>query len=260
MFSIIKRILNIDGPKIDLFTQGSEYYPSDLIKGEVFITAPEYRQYVKAITLYLKEFWVGYRSSSRYRQHASITLATRFVFNPRMQYQFPFEVQLPKNCRVSSEKSGWRLGVIINTSGLFVSKADFYIDVKFSKILQTIIESIERNSKSTEVIRGRKFDPFTSESLFVFQPPEHLQTELQYFELNISFLDEVNVRVNILITLKDVGLINQYATSNTQKTYSHTFDIKPIKSSYSNGQVDIATIINFISEKLTEAISSKKYY
>ena len=109
MLSIIKRILNIDGPKIDLVTQGSEYYPSDLIKGEVFITAPDYKQKVKAITLTLEEFWVGYRRySSRYLQHDNITLASRFVFDPKMQYHFPFEVELPKNSRVSSEESGWR--------------------------------------------------------------------------------------------------------------------------------------------------------
>ena len=109
MFSIIKRILNVDGPKIDLVTHDSKYYPSDLIKGEVLITAPDYRQNVKAITLTLEEFWVGYRRySGRYLKHASITLASRFVFNPGMEYNFPFEVQLPINCRVSSEKSGWR--------------------------------------------------------------------------------------------------------------------------------------------------------
>ena len=259
MYSIIKRILNIDGPKIDLVTQDSKYYPSDLIKGEVLITAPDYRQKVKAITINLKEFWVEGRAS-RYHQHASIILARSFVFDPKMQYHFPFEVQLPKNCRVSSEESGWRLGVIINTRGLFVSRAEFDIDVKLSKVLQRIIESIERNTKSTEVIRGRKYDPYTSESLFVFRPPDHLQSELQYFELNISFLDEVGIKVNILITLNDVGTNNQYATSNTQKTYSHNFDLKPIQSTNSKGQDDIVAITKFISDKLTEAISSKKYY
>ena len=251
MFSIIKRILNIDGPKIDLVTHDSKYYPSDLIKGEVLITAPDYRQKVKAITINLEEIWVEYsrRSrGSRYHQHASITLARSFVFDPKMQYHFPFEAQLPKNCRVSSEKAGWRLSVIIYTYGLFVSRAELDIDVKLSKVLQRIIESIERNTKSTEVIRGRKYDTYTSESLFVFRPPDHLQSQLQYFELNISFLDEVGIKVNILITLK-----------NTQKTYSHNFDIKPIQSTNSKGQDDIDTITEFISDKLTEAISSKKY-
>lgn len=253
MFSIIKRILNIDGPQIDLVTQDSKYYPSDLIKGEILITAPDYRQNVKAITLTLEEFWVGYRRySSRYLKHASITLASRFVFIPSMEYNFPFEVQLPINCRVSSEKSGWRLGIIINTGGLFVSRAEFDIDVKLSKVLQRIIESIERNTKSTEVIRGRKYDPYTSGSLFVFRPPDHLQSELQYFELNMSFLDEVGIKVNILITLNDVG--------TNQKTYSHNFDIKSIQSTNSKGQDDIDAITTFISDKLTEAISSKKYY
>ena len=252
MLSIIKRILNINGPKIDLVTQDSKYYPSDVIKGEVLIAAPDYRQNVIAITLTLEEFWVGYRRySSRYLKHTSITLASCFVFNPSMQYNFPFEVQLPINCRVSSETSGWRLGIIINTRGLFVSRAEFDIDVKLSKVLQRIIESVERNTKSTEVVRGRKYDPHTSESLFVFRPPDYLQSELQYYELDISFLEEASVKVNILITLNDVG--------TNQKTYSHNFDIKPIQSTNSKGQDDIVAITKFISDKLTEAISSKKY-
>jgi hypothetical protein len=249
MFSIVKRILNIDGPKIDLVTQDSEYYTSDLIKGDVLITAPDYRQKVKAITINLEEFWVPHRYSSGYLQHASITLSRNFIFDRKMPYHFPFEVQLPKNCRVSSEGSGWRLGVIIYTRGLFISRAAFDIDVRLSKVLQRIIESIERNTKSTEVVRGRKYDHYTSESLFVFRPPDHLQSELQYFQLNISFLDEVGMKVNILITLK----------SDIQKAYSHSFDIKPIQSTDSKGQDDVNTITNFISDKLTEAISSKMY-
>ena len=246
---IIKRILNIDGPKIDLVTQGSEYYPSDLIKGEVLITAPDYRKKVKAITLTLEEFWVGYRRySSRYLKHVNITLASRFVFDPEMQYHFPFEVQLPKNCRVSSEESGWRLGVIIYAFGLSVFRADFDIHVRLSKLLQRIIESIERNTKSAEVLRGRKYDSYTSKSIFIFRPPDHLKSELQYFELNISFPDEAGIKVDILINWK-----------NAQKTYSHNFDIKPIQSIDSKGQDDIVGITEFISDTLTEAMSSKKY-
>ena len=145
LFSLIKRIFKVCGPQINLVTQNSEFYPSDLIRGELQITAPAYKQSIESITVNLKEFWVEYvvrrggragGVASRYHQHDSVVIVNNYEFLPGMEYKFPFEIQLPNNCRVSSEESGWRLGVVVSTYRSFESRADFDIDVRLSKAFQ----------------------------------------------------------------------------------------------------------------------------
>ncbi len=259
IIDLIRRILHIGGLQIDLVTRDTEYYPSDLIRGELLVTAPDYRENIKSITINLKEFWVEYLTrggtrlgnrADRYHQHESVALANSFVFEPRMQYRFPFEVQLPRNCRVSSKESGWRLCVVITASGSHVSRVDFTISVQLSKVLQTIIEAIEKRTKFIEVPRGRKFIPNTSATRFIFRPPEHLQSDLQYFELDVSFTDEGGIEGNMLF--------NTSESANTGGKYSHEFHIKPTHLFHSDGQVDGSTITNIISAKSFEAIGSGK--
>jgi hypothetical protein len=265
LIRFIKRILNIGGPQIDLVTRDSHYYPSECIRGELFITAPEYRQNIKSITINLEDFWIeavgsGIRTTraSRYHRHNSISIVNDFVFLPKMKYQFPFDVQLPTNCRVSSEESGWRLSVVINTSGSSILKTDFNINIQLSKVLQKIIEVIEKDTKCTEIPRGRKYIPATSATRFVFRPPEHFQSELHYFVLDVSLTEESGIKGNMLFSISGNDSFNLF-TTDTVGNYSHEFQIKPTQSFNSSGEVDGRTITNIISNKLMEVLGSKNH-
>lgn len=246
LFNLFKRIFNIGGPQIDLVIQESIYYPADLIRGELLITAPEYGQNIRSITLSLKEFWVEYSirggtdvgiRADRYREYDSATLAKDFVFYPGMQYRFPFEIRLPANCRVSSEESGWRLGVVINTFRQFASRADFDVNVQLSKTLQTIIEDIETSTKFVEVPRGRKYIPDLSAMRFIFRPPEHLQPGLQYLELDLSLTEEGGIKGSILYRMNENSSFSQFISNS----------------------VDAGVVTNAISDKLMEFLSSKSH-
>jgi hypothetical protein len=263
LISFIKRILKIGGPQIDLVTRDSKYYPSDWIRGELFITAAEYRQNISSITINLKDFWVESVGSasrimrtSRYHQHDSVIIANDFVFLPRMKYQFPFEIQLPTNCRESSEDSGWRLGVVINAVESSVSRVDFDINVQLSKELQKIIEAVEKDTNFMEVRKGRKYIPDSSATRFVFRPPEHLQSEIQYLMLDVSMNEEGGIKGNLLFKLNESRSFSLIKT-NTPDNYSHEFQIKAAESFDSNVRIDSRAITNIISEKLLEDLGSK---
>jgi hypothetical protein len=262
IISFFKRMLKIGGPQIDLVTQDSTYYPSEWIRGELFIAAPDYKQNIKSITVTLKEFWVdilinGRDIAARYHQHGSIVIVTDFVLIPRVKYQFPFELQLPANCRISSEESGWRLGVVISTLGSFVSRADFNINVQLSKVLQQIIEAIEKDTKFIEVPRGRRYLPDTSATRLVFRPPEHLQPELQYFTLDVSLNEEGGVKGNMLFKMSTSSSLGQFKTNHVED-FSREFQIPPTQSSDSKGQVE-GRITNILSDTLMQALGSKNH-
>jgi hypothetical protein len=263
--SFAKRILNIGGPQIDLVTQDSEYFPSEWIRGELLITAPEYRQKIKSIIINLEDFWnesvvSGTRATraSRYHRHDSVTIVNDFVFLPRIKYQFPFEIQLPINCRVSSEESGWRLDVVISAFGSPVSRADFNVDVQLSNVLQKIIEAIETDTKFVEVPRGRKYIPETSATRFVFLPIAHLQSVLQYFMLDVSLTEEGGIKGNMLLHMSESGFLS-LLTKDTDANYSHEYQIKPTQLFDSEGQIEMRTITNVISDKLMEVHASKNH-
>jgi hypothetical protein len=252
----IKRILKIGGPRIDLATRDSTYYPSESIGGELLITAPDHRQSVGSITINLKEFWIenllgaGNRVSrvNRYRQHGSIAIVNDLVLLPRMKYQFPFEIKLPANCRVSTEESGWRLGVVVNTSGSSVKRADFNVNVQLSKVLQKIIEAVEEDTRFIEVPEGRKYIPDVSATRFVFRPPEHLQSKLQYLILDVSLTEEDGIKGNMLFNMVGEG---------AGKSRSHEFQIEPPQSLDSTRRVETGTLTKIISDELKEAVGDE---
>ena len=263
LVSFVNRALKIGGPRIDLVTRDSTYYPSEWISGELFITAADYRQNVQSITINLKEFWFEYLMggrcrASRYHQHDSIALVHNFAFLPRMKYQFPFEIQLPANCRISSEESGWRMGVVISTFGSSISRADFGINVQLSKALQQILEAIEKDTQFIEIPRGRQYISGTSATRFVFRPPEHLQSELQHFLLDVSWTDEGGIKGKMLFSKSESDSSDQF-TLDTGDNYLQEFQIKPAQLFDSESQVDGRTITNLISEKLMGALGSKNH-
>ena len=99
----LKRTLNIAGSEITVVTEDQIHSQFDLIKGEVVVTAPEYKQAGNSIKLELKEFWTETRSTGKrmttvtvHRTHAEVALQGIFNFEPRSQHRFPFEVELPE--------------------------------------------------------------------------------------------------------------------------------------------------------------------
>ena len=261
MITLIHRILKIGGSEIDLVVGNTEYYPSEWIRGELFITAPDYRQNIESITINLKEFWVESAGSgtrvtkaSRYRQHGSITVAEDLLFLPRMKYQFPFEIQLPRNCRVSSEEGGWRLGIVISDSGRSVVRADFHVNVRFSKVLQAIVEAVEKDTKFAEVPRGRKFMPDTSATRLVFRPTVHPLDRLQYFMFDVYFTEEDSLIGKIFLNTSKSSSMS-WLTKDLSAIHPHEFKINHAQLFDSEGRVHGRTVAKFVSDELTEALS-----
>lgn len=265
IFNFIKRIFHIGGPRIELITRDSIYYPSDLIRGEILITAPGYKQNIQSITIDLKEIWIEYlpgggtktsNRAERYRQHDSITLANGYAFEPGMQYRFPFELRLPNNGRVSSMESFWRLGVFISASGAVAFRADFNIDVQLSKMLQTIIRAIERDIQFIEIPRGRKYIPEIAATRFIFRPPDYLQSALRYLELDLSFTDDGAIKGNMLFRMNKDSSFYQFKSGNGEDC-SHEFHFEPIPLGDSGDQLDIRKISQIISDKLAVTLGRK---
>ena len=262
LIRLIARVLKFGGPKVDLVTGNPEHYPAEWIRGEVSITAPNYRQSIKSVTISLKEFWVEYLSArlgygaDRYRRRGSVTIADDFVFLPGMKYHFPFEIQLPANCRFSSEKSGWRLGVEIAAPGRSVMRRDFNIHVGLSKVLHKVVAAIENDSKFLEVPRGRKFLVETSATRFVFRPPDYLQSELYFFMLDVSIADEGGIKGIMRFKATDDDSLLPF-TADSEECFSYEFQIEPSRWFDDKGQIQYSAITNIVSERLREVLNGR---
>lgn len=265
MIRFLERVLKIGGPEIDLATGAPEYYAGEWIRGEVSIAAPNYRREIKSITVISKEFWVEYRTkggsglgwgANRYKQHGSVTIAHDFAFLPKMKYQFPFEIKLPDNCRESSKNSGWRLGAVIAGTGSYVLRKDFNIQVRLSKVLQEMVAAIEKDLKFLEVPRGRNFLPENSATRLVFRPPDHLQSELDYLMLDVSFTEEGGIEGNILVSIGYGDLKRLYAADSGERGASE-FRIEPSRWVDSGGRIQFSSITNILSDRVRMALNNK---
>ena len=111
----LKQTFNIAGSKIAVVLEDEIYSQFDLIRGEVVVTAPEYKLTGNAINLELKEFWTETMSTGRttttvtvHKTHVKVVLQGAIDFEPGSQHRFSFEVGLPENCRISTAHTGWR--------------------------------------------------------------------------------------------------------------------------------------------------------
>ena len=148
----LKRRFNVAGSEIAVVFENEIYSQFDLIRGEVVVTAPEYKLAGRAISLGLREFWIenergldmgdakgisGFLttttkpgSGSVYRTHVVVALQGAFDFEPASRHRFPFEVGLPKNCRISTSHTGWRLFITLDIPNAIDPTEDVVLEVQ----------------------------------------------------------------------------------------------------------------------------------
>ncbi|MEE8114966.1 MAG: sporulation protein, partial [Nitrososphaerales archaeon] len=187
-----KRTLNIAGAKIIVALEHNKISQSDLIKGEVLVTAPEYRLAGSSIKIELREFWFerirhGPWAGKRVRinkTHVEVGLLGAFDFEPKSEHRFPFEVQLPRNCRISTAKTGWRLAVTIDIPKARDPVKEVLLKVQPAKAFLAIIKVCEDRLKFQ--LKLTSWVSGSSKTYFRLSPLEALRPELDSLQVGMG--------------------------------------------------------------------------
>ena len=261
----LKQTLNIAGSTIIVVTENQIYSQFDVIRGEVLITAPEYKQAGHSIKLELVEFWTEVRSTGKtttvvpvYKTHAAVVLQGSFDFEPRSQHRFPFEVKLPRNCRISTESTGWCLAVSMEIPRAIDPTERAVLEVQPAETLLALIAACEESLGFQERQKSRQWNASSSQIYFRLMPPEELTSEFDYLAFEMAQADDEGVEGELIFNLQEKSMVDYFKAIIGKDKIRRPFHLSSSQLYAQDGRVNSGALAVFIGGLLKEVIDQRK--
>ena len=220
----LKRTFNVAGAKITVVLEDELYSQFDVIRGEVVVTAPDYKLTGDAINLELKEFWTETRSTGKttttvtvHETRVEVALQGAIDFEPGSQHSFSFEVALPKNCRISTSHTGWRLVVTLDIPNAIDPTEGVVLQVQPAEEFLAIIEVCEETLRFQERQKSRRWNPDSSTAHFRLLPPEMLKSELDYLAFDMSQAEDGGVEGDLIFNLQEKSIVDYFKSHRRKR-------------------------------------------
>ena len=260
----LKRTLNIAGSKIALVSRDDIYSQSDPISGEVIIAASEHRQPGKSIKLELKEFWTETRSTGKttfkvtvYKSHGEVILEREFDFELGTEHRFPFEVQLPRNCRISTADTGWCLVVTMDIPKAIDPTAKVVLKVQPADEFLAVIKACEENMEFQERAKSRSWNRKSSKTYFRLLPPEDLKSELDYLALDVLQTEDGGVEGDLIFNLQEKSISDYLKTVIGKDMVRKPLQLSASQLFLPDGNVNDKAISQVIAVPLKEIVEGR---
>ena len=261
----LKRTFNIAGSKIVVVLEDEIYSQFDLIRGQVVVTAPEYKLAGNGINLELKEFWTEVMPTGTtittvtvYKTHAEVALLGSIDFEPGSEHRFSFEVGLPENCRISTSDTGWRLVVTMDIPNAIDSKEGVVLEVQPAEEFLAIIEVCEESLRFQEREKSRGWNPDSGRTYFRLLPPEMLKQELDYLAFEMSRAEDGSVEGDLIFNLQEKSIADYFkAIMGKDKIRKH-FHLASSQLYHQDGSVRSDDISLVIGRALKEVMMDRR--
>ena len=261
----LKQTFNIAGSKIAVVLEDEIYSQFDLIRGEVVVTAPEYKLTGNAINLELKEFWTETMSTGRttttvtvHKTHVKVVLQGAIDFEPGSQHRFSFEVGLPENCRISTAHTGWRLVVTMDIPSAIDPTEGVVLEVQPAEEFLAIIEVCEENLRFQERKKSRRWNPDSSRTYFRLLPPEMLKSELDYLAFEMSHAEDGSVEGDMIFNLQEKSIVDYFKAILGKDKITKHFHLASSQLYAQDGSVSSEGISLVIGRALKEVMIDQR--
>ncbi len=260
----LKRTFNIAGSKITVVLEDEIYSQFDSIRGEVVVTAPEYKLAGNAINLELKEFWTETRTTGKttttvtvHKTHVEVVLQGTIDFEPRSQHRFSFEVGLPENCRISTAHTGWCLVVSMDIPNALDPTERAVLDVQPAEEFLAIIEACEESLRFQERRKSRNWYPRSSRTYFRLLPPDVLKPELDYLAFEMSQARDGGVEGDMIFNLQEKSILDYFKAVIRLDRIRRPFHLTSSQLYAQDGSVSSEDITVVIGGALKEVIEAR---
>ena len=261
----LKRTFNIAGSKIAVVLEDEIYSQFDLIRGEVVVTAPDYKLTGNAINLELKEFWTETRSTGTttttvtvHKTHVEVELYGAIDFEPGSQHRFSFEVGLPENCRISTSHTGWRLVVTMDIPNAIDPTEGVVLEVQPAEEFLAIIEVCEESLRFQEREKSRRWNSDSWRTYFRLLPPDMLKQELDYLAFEMSQAEDGSVEGDLIFNLQEKSMADYFkAILGKDKIRKH-FHLASSQLYHQDGSVRSDDISLVVGRALKEVMIDRR--
>jgi len=249
----LKRILNLSGAEIRVVSEKSVFFQSDNIIGEVIITAPEYELTGNSIKLQLKEYWIFNPKPGEYTQpvteyktRTEIILEQSFAFEPKTEHKYPFEIQLPMNCRITSGGAGWCLDITMDIPQAIDPFKSFIVSVHPAKEFLAIITAFEKVVKLQEDKNSRHWKYLSKRTLFRLLPPQEHRSKLDYLAFELVQTEKSGVSGKIKFNLEEKTTIDYLKKLIGANKVENRFELTASQIFLPDGNINEKEILNAI--------------
>lgn len=258
----LKRTFNISNAEVAVVTEDDVYSQSDRVSGEVVVRGGEYEQSGESIKLELQEFWTETRdytdtSSTTVTKSMArewLTLTENFSIEPRSEQSYPFEVQLPRNCRISKGGQGWRLVVTMDIPGARDRTGQVILEVQPAEEFLAIVEGCELGMRFQEEIRRRRWLTATH---FRLNPPAVLKSELDYMELHLLHSEDGGVTGSLVFDLQERSLADYFKAMIDRDEVKKPIALSRDDIFLPDGETNVAAITRSIGRSLQEVMTER---
>lgn len=259
----LKQAFNISGTDVAVVTEDDAYCQSDRVSGKVVIRGGEYEQSGESIKLELKEFWTETRSAGQYGSttvtvfevHEAVTLTKNFSIQPRSEQSYPFEVQLPMNCRISTADTGWRLVVTMDILGARDPTGEVILEVQPAEEFLAIVQACDLGMRFQEASRFRGWDRSTDATRFRLIPPMVLKSELDYLRLDLLQKQNGAVTGSLVFDLQEHSLADYFKVIGGRDEVKRPIALSRDDIFLPDREINVAEITRSIGRSLQEVIS-----
>jgi hypothetical protein len=269
----LKRTFNISGTEVAVVTEDDIYSQCDRVSGKVVVRGGEYEQSGESIKLELKEFWTETRSSTttdgrttyttttEFKVHQALTFADRFSIQARSEQSYPFEVQLPMNCRISrehgSDREGWVLAVTLQIPGARDPTEGVALEVQPAEELLAIVEACGSGMRFEEEMRWRRWQGGRAGTHFRLNPPAVLKSELDYMELHLLHSEDGGVTGSLVFDLQEHSLADYFKTIGGRDEVNKPIALSRDDIFLPDGETNVAAITRSIGRSLQEVLTER---
>lgn len=224
----LKREFNVSGFDVTVEVDDEVLTQGDTISGTVTVGCSGSEPF-NALTLRLQEFWPkteapegGSLTTRTARRTASeLTLTTfsktRVVRRFATSFQvddaraYPFEVELPRNARISTERAGWRLAVGIDClQPAYPQVERVRLTVGPAEEVDAIREVFVDRLKFVEEVERRRWSPERVTTTFWLKPPKVLEPALDAVILELQQDDQGGVIGTITFDRAEQGIADYF--------------------------------------------------
>jgi len=203
-------------------------------------------------------FGGGYRPTYAVdRTHDEVSLVGAFDFEPRSEHRFPFEVQLPRNRRISTANTniGWYLAITMDIPMAIDPVKGVLLKVQPAKKFLAIIGVCEESLKFQA--KSRYWDSRSSRTYFHLLPLKALRFELDYLDVGMVQEEDGGVDGELIFNLREKSIADYFNAFMKKDLITRHFSLASSQIFTQNGDVNNGEIAKVIGSVLNEVMEQR---
>lgn len=273
----LKREFAIGGAEVLLELDEQVYSQGDRITGSVSVIPPDGQEgELPHPIVELNEYWtrtedddeasslttrtqVSSRDKVLLEEFSKKTVVRRKSFSVQLETArcYRFALRLPKNCRPSTETTGWNVVVHLEAKPpAHPTSGRLRLGVDLGEELQAVLEAFTTRLRFREDPAQRRWDAASVTARFRLLPPKPLEAELDHIDLEL-LQSAAGVKGTISFDLQEKSILDYFKSLFEMDIVKQDFALERGELVTPEGTTNLDSVTRALSERLQEVLGKR---